>query len=504
MLSESFIAASSAPPRLVASNSTLLKDAGIFVHSFQPQPTLRTTFKKSTTAANCLAISPTHIFAAQSDKAAVYVYHRETGKHEATVPFPERIHSVALALKDTVLALGTEGGSILIWDTTTGRQTWTPQSHLQAVTTLAIDSKSAFMLSGSTDSTVLVWSLRDLLSFSTSSSSDNSHTPRHSLSTHRAAIVALQTGHSTTTANIAVATSADSTASIWNYHTGTLLRTVLLAAAPLCAVLDPADRGFYVGLTTGGVQCVDFYTQNPISVHDSSLAMIPLQPPAASHWQPANNSDGQVLSISLSYDGTTVLTGHTSGAILAWDVASSASMHFRSRLAEHAGAPITNIKLLPPIGFRAVQQDGSLLRLSSVVKPRPHDTYSSPAGRPTGAWRVTAQLPKSLKRSLMASDDFEAVISRSGFSNDFLSAALVELAECSGLLSAPPLAATAGTATETADMISLDSAGATREAEDRATITRQAAQIEHLKNLQKVAHAQLAKLAKEKADSRDN
>jgi hypothetical protein len=32
------------------------------------------------------------------------------------VPFPERIHSIALAAQDTVLLLGTESGRILAWE----------------------------------------------------------------------------------------------------------------------------------------------------------------------------------------------------------------------------------------------------------------------------------------------------------------------------------------------------------------------------------------------------
>lgn len=512
MLSESFIAASSAPPRLVASNSTLLKDAGIFVHAFQPQPALRSTFKKSVAGANCLAVSATHIFAAQADRAVVHVYNREKANHEATVPFPERIHSLALAVNDTILALGTEHGSIMFWDTTTGRQTWTPPSHLQPVTALAVDPHGAHILSGSADSTVLVWSLADLLSFTPSASTTSTedlHIPRRTLSAHRGAIVSLVTGHSTTSANIAISISTDSTACIWNYHTGVLLRTALLAAAPICAALDPADRGFYIGLSTGGVQAVDFYAaQPPTSIGDPSLATTPLQPGPASHWPaPSAATDGAALSIAVSYDGTTLLTGHASGAILTWDVASSASTHFRARLAEHAGAPISNLVVLAPTGFRTAAVVREVApRLHAVVKPRPHDNYSSPTGRPTGAWRVSGQFPVTMPRRALAGAGFDAILDGPGFTADFLAASLAELSEESRQ-GAPSAAAPSAIAPVTsvldpaADVISLDSAGANKEAEYLATIAQRDAQIEHLKKLQKVAHAQIARLVKDKASA---
>lgn len=46
----------------------------------------------------------------------MHVYSREKGNQEATVPFPERVTSLALALDETVLVLGTEGGRILLWE----------------------------------------------------------------------------------------------------------------------------------------------------------------------------------------------------------------------------------------------------------------------------------------------------------------------------------------------------------------------------------------------------
>lgn len=115
MLSESFVASLSgvAP----ASVSSTLKDVGICIHELQPASTLRTTFKKSSTGPNGLAVSPTHVYAAQTDKAVVHVYSRIRGNQEATVPFPERIRSVAVAGgRGETLVLGTEGGRLILWE----------------------------------------------------------------------------------------------------------------------------------------------------------------------------------------------------------------------------------------------------------------------------------------------------------------------------------------------------------------------------------------------------
>lgn len=113
MLTEHFIASIAAQTK---ANTGITKDTGIFVHEFQPHAAQRHVFKKSASAPNGLAVSKSHIFAAQADKSLVHVYSREKGNQEAVVPFPERIHSIALAAKDTVLLLGTESGRILAWE----------------------------------------------------------------------------------------------------------------------------------------------------------------------------------------------------------------------------------------------------------------------------------------------------------------------------------------------------------------------------------------------------
>ena len=64
MLIEKFVASVASPEKTVP--NSVYKDAGIFIHEFQPVAGLKATFKKSSTKQNCLAITPTHIFAAQT------------------------------------------------------------------------------------------------------------------------------------------------------------------------------------------------------------------------------------------------------------------------------------------------------------------------------------------------------------------------------------------------------------------------------------------------------
>lgn len=114
MLTESFMASTLNPEK--PSNSVI---PGVHLYDFQPLPALKSTFKKSSTNTNSLAVSPSHVFAAQEDKAVIHVYSRERNNQEAVVPFPEKIQSVVLAAESEgagTLILGTEGGRVVLWE----------------------------------------------------------------------------------------------------------------------------------------------------------------------------------------------------------------------------------------------------------------------------------------------------------------------------------------------------------------------------------------------------
>lgn len=115
MLTEQFVAAVGVPATKTGGTSGT-KDVGVFVFESQPLQQPRAAYKKSTTNANCVAVSASHVFAAQADKAVVNVYSREKGGQEATVPFPERITCITLACEETVLVLGSVEGRIFLWE----------------------------------------------------------------------------------------------------------------------------------------------------------------------------------------------------------------------------------------------------------------------------------------------------------------------------------------------------------------------------------------------------
>lgn len=112
MLSEDFFSGICGPP--LAANTAVSKDIGIYAQSLTPSYQAKAWFKKSSSPINCLAVSDTHVYAAQDQKAHVHVYSRSRGNQEALVAFPERVRS--LALVGDVLLVGTAEGRLILWE----------------------------------------------------------------------------------------------------------------------------------------------------------------------------------------------------------------------------------------------------------------------------------------------------------------------------------------------------------------------------------------------------
>ncbi|KAF2763748.1 WD40 repeat-like protein [Teratosphaeria nubilosa] len=424
-----------------------LKDAGIFIYEHQPLHQSRQILKKSATPPNCLAVSSTHVFAAQEGKGVVHVYSREKGNQEAIVPFTERISSITLACNESVLVLGSVDGKIFLWEPASGRQITTAQSHLQAVIALAVDPTSNFLISASADSTCHIWSLPSLLSFSNIGA--QALVPLQTFTSHRAEVTALAVGHSAGWANIAITASKDKTCLIWDYHSNSLLRTYLLPAVPASLVVDGADRAVYIGYEDGSVQQLDLYEQRE-AVQDARDSNAPIQPSAKSLWKPTDASVGAASSLSLSWDSCILLSGHTSGQILSWDVATGRLQN--SILQQPLPGPVDNLSFLPVSGF--AHEADRKFRIPAIVKPR-FGAFDSGDGSIPGNYVVNIELTSSQRDA--DSDGvsiFEQALTAPSFPQALLDEGLAELSSWGDNLAAHANGAADGEIDE--DFMTLD------------------------------------------------
>ena len=303
------------------------------------------------------------------------------------------------------------------------------------MTCLAVDRSHNFLLSGSADSNIHVWSISQLLSFSSSNTTSYSqkspYSPTRTLSSHRGGITSLAFGHSHTSANFALSGSRDELCIVWDFLAGTQLHTFLLLSTPLCLILEPADRAFYAGYEDGSVQQVDLYEKAELvqPLRDPALQNTPTQPPSTSRWpSPPTPSPSPTLCLTLSYDSSVLLSGHQNGKVQTWNIAKGT---FDTTLTDFS-SPVTNLLMLPPTGFPHPKIPS--LKLQNIVKPRfgvssntninSHDSTSIIPE----SYTFTAQL---LTPPLTQSPNplFASLISQPTFSESLMSSSLASILE---------------------------------------------------------------------------
>ncbi|KAI1379766.1 WD40 repeat-like protein [Hypoxylon crocopeplum] len=334
MLTETYFASVTGLPLI--NNTVVAKDVGIYEHILHPSHSTTGTFKKSSAPRNCLAVSDTHVFAAQDEKSTVHIYARTKGNQEALVTFPERIRSIAL--QDDVLFLGTNEGRLIVWEVCTGRQVTTPACHVQGVTCIAVTPYH--LLTGSDDSNIHVWSVPRLLELD----STIEHEPQETLSNHRAGITSLAVGQSVNPdTNICVSGSKDKSCIIWNYQLGISLRTLLFPSSPLCLSLDPCARAIYVSSDDGSLFAIDLFEEKTLLGPQSTESSTAVQ--VASAFGASPEDVGPASCMALNYDGTILLSGHPQGQILRWDLSSRSDSTELTNL----NASVTNIAFTSPL-----------------------------------------------------------------------------------------------------------------------------------------------------------
>ena len=171
--------------------------------------------------------------------------------------------------------------------------------------------------------------------------------------------------------SFAISGSKDGTCIVWDYLTGESLRTFLLPLV-LSLALDPADRAFYAGYEDGSIQKIEILQTQRNRGQDilrSEPLSTPVQPSLKDRWQSNEVGSQAALALDLSFDGTSLISGHQDGKIFSWDVAKGSHAQC---IFEHF-APVTNISVLPPRGFPG--RSACRTKVASVLKPRIGETF---------------------------------------------------------------------------------------------------------------------------------
>lgn len=269
------------------------------------------TFKQSSSSKHAATCLGSGLAVAQNDKAVVNVYrwHRESIDQKLIVP--EKLDTLCSSHNGTWLAGGSASGKIYVWEVASGNLLFVKEAHLRDVTVMTFSADDLFLVTGSNDTSVKVWSIVDALS---PISIQEVIRPRLKFSDHTREITGLfvSTGPSVN-ARLFTA-SADQSVRIRDLAKGELISVIVLPSAITCMTVDLAERAFYAGTADGWIHETYLYKRGKVITSVGGLGSIVSATQETNH-RTFGGLETSVSAISLSADGSLLTYGADDGSV---------------------------------------------------------------------------------------------------------------------------------------------------------------------------------------------
>ncbi|PNJ05356.1 WDR18 isoform 5, partial [Pongo abelii] len=181
--------------------------------------------------------------------------------------------------------------------------------HYQDVSCLQFTGDSSHFISGGKDCLVLAWSLCSVLQADPS----RIPAPRHVWSHHTLPITDLHCGFGGPLARVATS-SLDQTVKLWEVSSGELLLSVLFDVSIMAVTMDLAEHHMFCGGSEGSIFQVDLFTWP--GQRERSFQ------PEQDTGKVFKGHRNQVTCLSVSTDGSVLLSGSHDETVRLWDVQS--------------------------------------------------------------------------------------------------------------------------------------------------------------------------------------
>ncbi|XP_029957748.1 WD repeat-containing protein 18 [Salarias fasciatus] len=216
--------------------------------------------------------------------------------------------------------------AVYLWEVSSGKLLSVLSRHYQDVTCLQFTDDGSHFVSGAKDNLVLVWGLSSVIQLDLSPAPE----PRHVLSRHSLPITDLQCGMMGAQGRIATA-SLDQTVKLWELSSGELLLSVLFDVEIMAVTFDPCEYFLFCGGSDGNIFQVSLCSQSRDRQFQSD----------SEGNQVFKGHRNMVTCLSVSMDGSLLLSGSHDETVRLWDIQSKQSV----RCLSHKG-PVTNAVIM--------------------------------------------------------------------------------------------------------------------------------------------------------------
>ncbi|XP_034035190.1 WD repeat-containing protein 18 [Thalassophryne amazonica] len=318
----------SAPMEVVLSSDSASQLWNVTVFDLQSGSSLLSYRGGNSSARTLTVLSGEYLLSAQLGKNFINVWEiQRKDQLQQKVVCPGVVTCLTAAPNGLFLLAGI-AEAIYLWEVSTGKLLAVLTRHYQDVTCLKFTDDSNHFVSAGKDNLALVWSLSSVIQL------DLNHNPEpcHILSRHSLPITDLHCGLMGAQARIATA-SLDQTVKLWELSSGEMLLSVLFDVEIMSVTLDPCEYFLFCGGSDGNIFQVSLCSQT--LSRDKSFQ--------------SDNEGNQIFKghrnhvtcLSVSMDGTVLLSGSHDETVRLWDIKSKQSI----RCLTHKG-PVTNAVIM--------------------------------------------------------------------------------------------------------------------------------------------------------------
>ncbi|KAL6469246.1 hypothetical protein MHYP_G00227700 [Metynnis hypsauchen] len=219
--------------------------------------------------------------------------------------------------------------AIYLWEVSTGNLLVILNRHYQDLSCLRFTDDSSHFVSGGKDNLALVWNLASAVQLDSSRTPE----PRHVLSRHTLPITDIHCGLMGPQARVATA-SIDQTVKLWEISSGEMLLSVLFDVSIMSVTLDPCEYFAFCGGSDGSIF--------QVSLCSTTLSRDKTFQSDSEGNQVFKGHRNLVTCLSVSMDGTLLLSGSHDETVRMWDIQSKQSI----RCINHKGQ-VTNAVIIP-------------------------------------------------------------------------------------------------------------------------------------------------------------